>query len=174
MQHSDLRMTRRALMAAASAGLLAAPARAATEWQLFTSQNRTAPIALGVLERLLAEAPARTNNALTIELKTAGTLPIRSTAVADAVAAGKVQLGDDTYFPAVLPPGGMLRMPGLVLNADELQEVLPIQQEYLTAAFAKLKIVVLGYYVSAPQIIFSSRKVLSIEDRNPAFMKSGM
>ena len=143
---------------------LSQPAAAANDWVLYTSQNRTAPVALATLARLLAEAPARTNNALRIELKTAGTLPIRATAVAAGVADGKVQMGDDTYFPTALPAGGMLRMPGLVLTEAELRDVVPIQQGFLQAAFAKRKLTLLGYYVTPPQLIFTSRKVATIDD----------
>lgn len=160
-------LSRRGLLGALSvtlSGALPRAAAAASDWVLYTSQNRTAPVALATLGRVLAEAPARTNNALKIELKTAGTLPIRATAVAAGVADGKVQLGDDTYFSIALPAGGMLRMPGLVLTDAELHDVLPIQQGFLQTAFAKRKLTLLGYYVTPPQMIFTSRKVASIDD----------
>lgn len=164
MSGSRQRISRRAVLGGVTLALSAGQAAAATEWVLYTSQNRTAPVALATLGRLLAEAPARTNKALTIEMKTAGTLPIRATAVAAGVADGKVQMGDDTYFPIALPAGGMLRMPGLVLTDSELRDVLPIQQSFLQAAFTKRKLTLLGYYVTPPQIIFSARKIATIDD----------
>ena len=164
MSGAGRRLSRRGVLSGLTLALSAGRAAAANEWVLYTSQNRTAPVALATLGRLLAEASARTNNALTIEMKTAGTLPIRATAVAAGVADGKVQMGDDTYFPIALPAGGMLRMPGLVLTDSELQDVLPIQQSFLQAAFAKRKLTLLGYYVMPPQIIFSARKIAKIDD----------
>ena len=161
------RITRREMLAGLSAGVAtmrAVPAEATTKWTLYTSHNSTAPVSLATLTRLLAEAPARTDNALTITLKTAGTLPIRSTAIAAGVADGKIQLGDDTYFTIALPAGGMMRMPGLILTDDELQDAIPIQRAFLDAAFTKRKLALLGYYITPPQIIFASRKILVLDD----------
>ncbi len=131
---------------------------------LYSSHNRTAPVVLATLARLLAEAPARTGNALTIALSIAGTLPIRSTAVAAGVAGGKIQLGDDAYFTIALPAGGAMRMPGLILTDDELHDAIPIQRGFLAKAFAKRRLTLLGYYVTPPQIIFASRKILVLDD----------
>lgn len=161
---------RRALLQAIASGAAltpALPARAAiawTEWTLFSSQPRSDPAPMATITRLADEMPGRTGQTLFITVKGAGSLPIRSTNVSAAVAEGRVQLGDDIYFIASLPAAGSLRLPGLIVSANDLRDALPIQRALLDTLYAKQKAMLLGYYVTPPQVIFALRKVAGIDD----------
>ena len=162
-------LARRALLQAVASGAAIVPSMAARaaitwkEWTLYSSQPRSDPAPMATLTRLADEMPRRTDQTLYVAVKAAGSLPIRSTAVSAAVAEGRVELGDDIYFVATLPAAGSLRLPGLVVSDDDLRAALPIQKTLLDTLYAKSKVMLLGYYVTPPQIIFTLRKVDGID-----------
>lgn len=159
--------TRRAMLQALASVAVMTPATAAVtwkEWTLFSSQPRSDPAPMATIVRLAEEMPLRSDKALYIDVKAAGSLPIRSTTVTAAVADGKVQLGDDIYFVATLPAAGSLRLPGLIVSEDNLRDALPIQKALLDTLYAKHKTMLLGYYITPPQVIFSVRQLAGIDD----------
>ena len=160
-------LARRAMLRAFASAAVMTPAMAAVgwkEWTLFSSQPRSDPAAMATIIRLAEEMPRRSAQALYIEVKAAGSLPIRSTTVTAAVADGKVQMGDDIYFIATLPAAGSLRLPGLIVSDDNLRDALPIQKALLDSLYAKHKTMLLGYYTTPPQVIFTVRQVAGIDD----------
>jgi len=162
-----LALSRRTVLRALGGAAMTATATtadAATEWSLFSSQPRSDPAPLATINRLSDEMPARSSRALSIAVKMAGSLPIRSTAVTAAVADGRVQLGDDIYYVSTLPAAGALRLPGLIATEDHLRIALPIQRAFLNTLFAKHKAQLIGYYMTPPQVIFTVRAVAGIDD----------
>ena len=160
-------LARRTMLQALASTAMLTPAMAAVawrEWTLFSSQPRSDPTAMATVARLAEEMPRRSAQELYVEVKAAGSLPIRSTTVTAAVADGKVQMGDDIYFIAALPAAGSMRLPGLIVSDDNLRDALPIQKALLDTLFAKHKAMLLGYYVTPPQVIFSVRQVAGIDD----------
>lgn len=167
MPRQRMLLARRAMLQLFASTALMTPAMAAVawkEWTLFSSQPRGDPAPMATIMRLAEEMPARSGQALYIEVKAAGSLPIRSTTVTAAVADGKVQMGDDIYFVSSLPAAGSLRLPGLIVSADNLRDALPIQKALLDSLFARHKAMLLGYYITPPQVIFTVREVVGIDD----------
>ena len=162
-----LPLSRRTVLRTLGAGVVTATATsadAATEWTLFSSQPRSDPAPLATIKRMSDEMPARSSGALSISVRMAGSLPIRSTAVTAAVADGRVQLGEDIYYVSTLPAAGALRLPGLIVNDDHLRIAQPIQRAFLDTLFAKHKAQLIGYYMTPPQVIFTVRPVAGIDD----------
>jgi TRAP-type C4-dicarboxylate transport system substrate-binding protein len=160
-------LVRRTMLQVLASAAMLTPAVAAVawkEWTLFSSQPRSEPAPMATIRRLAEEMPRRSAQALYIEVKAAGSLPIRSTTVTAAVALDKVQMGDDLYFTSAMPAAGSLRLPGLIVSDHDLRDALPIQRALLDSLFAKHKAMLLGYYVTPPQVIFAVRQVAGIDD----------
>jgi TRAP-type C4-dicarboxylate transport system substrate-binding protein len=142
----------------------AAAARGETVWEMYVNNAvATTPTALGevaMIERIEKE----TKGELRIKFHLAGSLPINVTNTTQAVADGVVQIADDGFFQGNIPIGGLLRLPLLIQNRDELDKAMAIAVPYIEAAFEKKGVLVLGHFVYPPQVAFTRRKLTSLAE----------
>lgn len=156
---------RQLLGASAAAGLsLALPARAADQWNLYVYNPVATAIAVKGLTKAIDEIDKETAGKLKIRLHLGGSLPINTTNITQAVADDVVQMGDDGYFLGNIPIGGVLRLPMLIQSLAEYEKAAAIMEPYLTRAFARKGLVVLGQYLYPYQVAYSSKKLTSLAD----------
>lgn len=143
-----------------AASFTAGAANAADTWEMYT-YNPVATVA-GVrgLAKVAETVEKETDGQLKIKLHLGGSLPIKSTNITQAVGDNIVQMGADSFFTGNIPMAGVIRLPMLVRDDAEYAKALAIVEPYMTAAYAKKGIVVLGVY-SYPQQVAWSRKPLS-------------
>lgn len=153
-------LTLAAAVATVAAGLSAGPAVAAATWEMYT-YNPVATVA-GVRGLVTAAETVEkeTGGQLKIKLHLGGSLPIKATNITQAVGDNIVQMGADSFFTGNIPMAGVIRLPMLLHDDAEYAKALAIVEPYMTAAYAKKGIVVLGVY-SYPQQVAWSRKPLA-------------
>ena len=159
---------RRVLRAAVAAGLalpfLGRGAQAATTWTLFSQQAVPSSAVTRGLRRLSDLVRDRTNGALLIKVRIAGTMPIDANQVLEAVGTGKVELGDDASHGGTVPPSAVLRLPLLATSPAEWDQAARIARPMLAGELEKRGIVLLAHYRSAMQLFWSSRKATGFAD----------
>ena len=154
------------ITAVTAAALLLGPAsaRADTAWTYY-SYVPAATLAGAVgAHRIIDEVTELTKGDLKIEHHLAGSLPISATNITQAVADGIVQIGDDGFYQGNIPIGGILRLPMLITTRDEFAKAQQIMMPYITAAYAKKGVLVLGSYAYPQQTAWSRKKLTSFAD----------
>ncbi|HEX5455209.1 MAG TPA: TRAP transporter substrate-binding protein DctP [Stellaceae bacterium] len=140
------------------------PARAAAVWDMYVTNAVATTIAAKGEVAMIERIEKATNGELKIKFHLAGSLPINVTNITSAVADGVVQLGDDGFFQGNIPIGGLLRLPLLIQSRAEFDKALKIAEPYITKAFAKKGVLVLGEFTYPPQVAFSRRKLATLAD----------
>lgn len=157
------RVKRRRLLRAGAGAALALPflgrgAQAAVTWTLFSQQTNPSSVVSRGLRRLSDQVRERTRGALLINVRTAGLVPVDANHVLDAVATGKVELGDDASYGATILPAGVLRLPLLATSTAEWDKVAEVVRPTITAALEQRGLVLLAHY-RLPLQMFWSRTV---------------
>lgn len=162
------RVQRRHVLATGGAALalpfVARPAHAAVTWTLFSQQLNPSTAIVRGMRRMSDLVRDRTNGALLLIIRTAGTLPIDANDVMAAVTSGKVEMGDDLNYNASFPLAAMLRLPLLVTSPEEFDKVSAIAQPVLEAEMLKRGVVLLGHYRTAMQCFWSRQRAASFAD----------
>lgn len=152
----------------AAAGLMAAPAAAATSWQGYSY----VPAATLAPARGMARvADAMRGAGLVMHMHLAGSLPISATNITQAVSDNTVQFGDDGLFQGNIPVSGVMRLPMLITTPEEMAKACAIVQPYLEAAYARKGVVLLGYYFYPLQSAWSRKKLESLADLKDTKMR---
>jgi TRAP-type transport system periplasmic protein len=139
-------------------------ARAGDKWGWYIYNPVSTVAAVRGITKIIDTVQKQTNGALAIRLHLGGSLPINTTNITAAVSDNVVQMGDDGYFLGNVPIGGILRLPMLYRSLEEYQKAITIMGPYITSAFEKKGIVVLGQYVYPVQVVYSRRKLESLVD----------
>lgn len=161
---APIRLAARCLSVAAACLLIAiAPARAVT-WDAYTYLASSELVGVKGLNALFEQLRKETGGDLSITLHLGGSLPINATSITSTVADNVVQFGVDGFFSGNVPVAGLLRLPMLLSNMDELNKAAAIAQPYVDRAYARKGIVVLGQYIYPLQTIWSRRKLTSLAD----------
>lgn len=159
---------RRVLRAAAGAGLalplLGRGARAAATWTLFSQQVNPGSTVVRGLRRFADLVRDRSGGALLINVRIAGQLPIDAGQVLDAVAGGKVELGDDALYAGIVAPGAVMRLPLLANTPGEWDRVAKVARPVLAAGLAQRGLVLLAHYRSAMQLFWSRLRATGFAD----------
>ena len=162
------RVLRGAVKATLGAGLalpfLGRGARAATTWTLFSQQVNPSSAVVRGLRRLSDLVRDRTSGALLINVRTAGMLPIDANQVLDAVATGKMELGDDAGHGNTVQPSTVMRLPLLANTPEEWDRAAKIVRPVLAGELEKRGIVLLAHYRSAMQLFWSRQKAAGFAD----------
>lgn len=116
------------------------------------------------LKRVIEAIEKDTNGAVKIKLNLAGSLPIQSTDITQAMGEGTVHFGDDGFFLGAVPIAGILRLPMLISSRAEFDKAEAIMRPYIDRAFDKQGVIVLGRFVFPFQVAFSTKKLASLED----------
>jgi TRAP-type transport system periplasmic protein len=157
----------RAAAAISALTLLLAPGRqavAAEKWDLYVYNAVGTVAAVKGLDTAIAQIEKETGGELSIRLHLGGSLPINTTTITQAVSDDVVQMGDDGYFLGNVPIGGVLRLPMLLRTLSDYDKAAAIMTPYLTRAFEKKGLVVLGQYLYPFQVAYSSKKLTSLAD----------
>jgi TRAP-type transport system periplasmic protein len=157
----------RAAAAISALTLLLAPGRpafAGEKWDLYVYNAVGTVAAVKGLDTTIAQIEKETGGELSIRLHLGGSLPINTTTITQAVSDDVVQMGDDGYFLGNVPIGGVLRLPMLLRTLSDYDKAAAIMTPYLTRAFEKKGLVVLGQYLYPFQVAYSSKKLTSLAD----------
>ena len=140
------------------------PAAAAEKWDLYIYNAVSTVAAVRGLNKMIEDIDKATGGEVAIRLHLGGSLPINTTNITQAVSDGVVQMGDDGYFLGNVPIAGILRLPILIRTREEYQKAAEIMDPYLTKAFEKKGIVVLGQYLYPFQVPFSRKELTKLSD----------
>ena len=151
-------------VAALSAAAPNGPARAAEKWDLYVYNAVSTVAAVRGLNAMIERIQSRSNGELTIRLHLGGSLPINTTTITQAVSDGVVQMGDDGYFLGNVPIAGILRLPMLIRTREEYRKAAAVMDAYVTKAFEKKGVVVLGQYLYPFQVPFSRKELTKLAD----------
>lgn len=139
-------------------------ARAATEWSCYTYVPAATLAGARGMQRIVDSVDKATHGGLQIAVNLAGSLPINTTNITQAVSAGVMQMGDDGIYQGNIPIAGILQLPLLMNTPKEFATALGIMQPYVDHAYAKKGVVVLGGYYYPLQVAWSRRKLESLAD----------
>jgi TRAP-type C4-dicarboxylate transport system substrate-binding protein len=139
--------------------LSAAPAFAATNWDLFAFTGITHPITLH-LKGFADEVKKRTNGELVITVRPAGELPFRATEVVKVTGEGQVQLGEAYagFIAGAMPLASVGGLPMLIRTPEDLEKTWPIIDRYTQKDFEKAGVKVLFHFLWPAQNVFGSGK----------------
>jgi TRAP-type transport system periplasmic protein len=162
-------ITRRAALAAGAAfaatrALPAAAQSTTTTWNAYTYTPAATLAPARGLNQIAEGIDKASGGALKIRIHLAGSLPIGATDIANALSDNVVQLGDDGFFHGNLPVTGILRLPMLVLNAEEFDKAAAIMRPYFESAYAAKNVVLLGQYYYPLQVVWSRKKLAALAD----------
>jgi TRAP-type C4-dicarboxylate transport system substrate-binding protein len=135
-----------------------------TNWNAYTFGPSDALANVQGLRRVIQAIEKETDGQVRIRLNLAGSLPIKSTDIAQAVGEGTIQFGDDGFFLGAVPIAGVLRLPMLIANRDEFDKAEAIMRPYIDRGFDKLGVVVLGRFNFPFQVAFSTKPLVQLQD----------
>lgn len=139
-------------------------AHAATTWEAYVYNPVASQPAVAATIRFIDEVKQKTDGQLLINIHLGGSLPIKADGITAAVSDNIVQFGDDGFATGTIPITGMLRLPLLLQNYDDLAKAMEIIRPNLEAAYAKRGIVVLGQYTYPFQVLWGKKKITSLAD----------
>jgi len=137
---------------------------AGTTWTTYTFGPAETLGNVQGLKRVLSEIEKSTNGEIKFRLRLAGSLPIQSTNITQAVGNGTVQLADDGFFLGNVRIAGVLRLPMLLRTQAEYDTAFNIMQPYIKREFEKKGVVVLGHFLFPHQVIFSTKPLVKLAD----------
>lgn len=116
-----------------------------------------------------------TKGEVTVRVRLGGSLSIPASNMTQAVSENAVQLGEDVFFSGSVPIAGIIRLPGLIINNDQLVKANATALPTAEKAFAARGIVVLATYGGlqyiwggkAPITSLASLKGLKIRTSSP-------
>ncbi len=150
-------------IAMAAATILPTNAPAA-DWKAYTYGTTEQVANVAGLKAIFDEIKAKTGGAIDIKLSLGGQLPIKVNTITQAVGDNVVTFGDDLFFHGSVPIGGLLRLPMLIQDPAEFSKAYEIVKPHLVAGFDKQGAVLLGYYTYPMQVLFSNKKLTSLDD----------
>jgi TRAP-type transport system periplasmic protein len=116
------------------------------------------------LKRIIKAIEEETKGYIKINLNLAGSLPIQSTNITQAMGDGVVQFGDDGFFSGNIPIAGILRLPTLLTSPDDFNKALKIMQPYIDREFERKGVIVLAHFVFPFQVAFSTKKLTKLDE----------
>lgn len=146
------------------AGATANSVNAADMWKAYTYNSVSTVTAVKGLNALLDTIQNETHGELKIRLNLGGTLPIAATNITQAVSDNIVQFGDDAFFIGSVPVGAIDRLPLFIRSLPEFEKAWDAVAPYLKAEYAKKDIVVLGRYIYPYNVLWSRKKLTSLQD----------
>ena len=148
----------------AAALLTSVAARPATTWEAYVYNPVATQPSVAAVIRFADEVKAKTNGEVQINIHLGGSLPIKADGITAAVGDNVFQFGDDGFATGTIPITGMLRLPLLLQNYDDLAKAMEIIRPSIEAAYAKRGIVFLGQYTYPFQVVWGKKKITSLAD----------
>jgi TRAP-type C4-dicarboxylate transport system substrate-binding protein len=153
-----------AALALGMAALLPGTATAQTTWTLYTYAPAATIAPAKGMARIAEAVEKETGGQLVIKWHIAGSLPISSTDITQAVSDNVVQMGDDGFFQGHVPITGIMRLPLLINTPEEFEKAAAVMRPYFEKAYDKKGIAVLGTYYFPLQVAWSRKPLRSLED----------
>lgn len=156
--------------------LLLAPAFAATRartalaagqtWQCYTYLPAATDPAYQALVDVAAAIGKASGGAIDVACHPGGSLPINASTIAQSIAENVLQFGlvDSLSYNSLVPAAGVLSLPGLFPSEAALSKGVAALLPMLNAAFARRNIVVFGVASYPLQVIYGTRKLISLAD----------
>lgn len=113
-----------------------------------------------ICEKIEKESDGR----IKINFHLGGSLQIKADNITAAVSDNDVQIADDAFFAGSVPIAGLVRLPMLIRNEDELAKARKIVDPYVEAGYKTLGVTMLGSYYYPRLTIWSSQKLTSLQD----------
>jgi TRAP-type transport system periplasmic protein len=146
-------------------GVMAVPkSEAQVTWTAYTFGPSDSLANVQGLKRIIKAIEEETKGYIKMNLNLAGSLPIQSTNITQAVGEGVVQFGDDGFFLGNIPIAGILRLPTLLTSPEDFNKALKIMQPYIDREFEKKGVIVLAHFVFPFQVTFSTKKLTNINE----------
>jgi len=151
-------------LAAAAAFAVCATASAATTWTTYTFGPAETLGNVQGLKRILDDIEKTTGGEVKFRLRLAGSLPIQSTNITQAVGNGTIQFADDGFYLGNIRVAGVLRLPMLLRTPQEYDTAFKIMEPYINREFEKKGVVVLGHFLFPHQVAFSAKPLAKLAD----------
>jgi TRAP-type C4-dicarboxylate transport system substrate-binding protein len=142
----------------------AKPSEAATTWECYVYNPVATQPSVQAVVHMADEIKEKTHGDLVINVHLGGSLPIKADGITAGVQDSVIQFGDDGFATGTIPVTGILHLPMLIQNENEMKKALEIVRSYLDAAYAKRGIEVLGQYYYPVQVIWGRKKIESLAD----------
>ena len=139
-------------------------ASAAVTWTAYSFGPSDALANVQGLKRITRAIEEETKGEIRINVHLAGSLPIQSTNITQAMGDGVVQFGDDGFFLGNVPIAGILRLPMLLTTPDDFAKALRVMQPYVDRDFEKKGVIVLAHFVFPFQVTFSTKRLTKLEE----------
>ena len=113
-----------------AAGVLMGPAHGADinlKAYTYTAGGTT----VEMMEKMVSQFEADMGGAAKVKLNVGGSLPIKGGNITQAVAEGVVDISGDAFYAGNLPIGGLMFLPALFLNSDDLQKGYDAAEPYM-------------------------------------------
>lgn len=110
---------------------------------------------VAMMEKMVSQFEADMGGAAKVKLNVGGSLPIKGGNITQAVAEGIVDISGDAFYAGNLPIGGLMFLPALFLNSDDLQKGYDAAEPYMRAALAEMGVELLTSYWYPLQVLWS-------------------
>lgn len=148
----------------AAAACAASASACAATWPAYTFGPSDSLANVQGLRRILSGIEKSTNDAIKFRLRLAGSLPIDSANITQAVGNGTILFADDGFFLGNVKIAGVMRLPMLIRSEDEYNKALAIMEPYIEKGFERQGAVVLGHFLFPYQVVFSRKQINSLDD----------
>ncbi len=148
---------------AAAACTLSIAAQAAT-WTAYTFGPSETLANVQGMKQVMEDIEKNTDGEIKFRLRLAGSLPIQATDITQAVGNGTVRFADDGFYLGNVRIAGILRLPLLLRSQQDFDKAYEIMQPLVEREFARQGAIVLGHFSFPHQVIFSAKKLESLED----------
>ncbi len=145
-------------------GPLSALAQSAVTWNAYTYTPAATLAPTRGLARITEEMEKASGGTFKIRVHLAGSLPIGSTDISNALSDNVVQLGDDGFFHGNLPVTGILRLPMLIGTPEEFDKAAAIMRPYFEQAYGQRSVLLLGQYYYPLQVVWSRKPLAGLGD----------
>jgi len=148
----------------AVAALAASTAVPAATWTTYTFGPAESLGNVQGLKRILDDIEKSTNGEVKFRLRLAGSLPIQSTNITQAVGNGSILFADDGFFLGNVRIAGVLRLPMLLRTPQEYETAFKIMEPYINREFEQQGVVVLGHFLFPHQVAFSTKQLTKLDE----------
>lgn len=149
---------------AAGIASFAPTAAFADNWTCYTYMPApTHPVTEGIFA-LGAQVSEITDGRVEAECHVGGSLPIDANSITPAIQDGVIDLALNGFISGVIPVAGLMNLPGLLNNREQMATAYKIVGPLIEAEFDKRDIVPLAYYFWPEQVFWAKGDLNSLED----------
>ncbi|OWY08858.1 hypothetical protein B6V72_18340 [Thioclava sp. F34-6] len=144
--------------------VMATSSHATEKWDIYTYNSSPTVPAVQGLEAMSKKLEETTGGELKLRVHLGGSLPISGSNITQAVSDDIVQMGDDVFVTGSVPIAGLLWLPMLIQDMDEMETASEIVMPYVEKIFAERDIIILAEYIYPLSMPWSTKPLVSLED----------